>query len=73
MDGETALEMAWKSDLPKATSLRCVKHFKGNCKTELYKTGIQEKKSQKFFLDRVFKEMKRELLTLKTKKKLSRN
>ena len=53
-DGETALEMPWKSDLPKATSLRCVKHFEGNCKAELYKTGIWEKKSQKFFLDRVF-------------------
>lgn len=52
-DGETALEMAWKSDLPKATSLHCVKHFEGNCKAELYKIGIQEK-SQKFFLDRVF-------------------
>lgn len=75
MDGKTALEKAWKSDIPKATSLQCVKHFEGNCKAELHKIGIREKKSQKFFLTGClgFKERKKELLTLKTKKKLSRN
>lgn len=52
-DCETALEKTWKSDLLKATSLRCVKHFEGNCKAELHKIGIREK-SQKFFLDGVF-------------------
>lgn len=74
-DGETTLEMAWKSDLPKATSLRCVKHFEGNSKRELHKIGIREKKSQKFFLDRVFGVQGKEegLLTLRRKKKLSRN
>lgn len=46
--------MALKSDLPKATALRCVKHFEGNCKVALHKIGNWEKKSQKYFLDKVF-------------------
>ena len=53
-DGEEALDRAWKTDLTKATHLRCVKHFKGNCKQKLNEIGIRERKNQKFFLEKVF-------------------
>lgn len=53
-DGEAALDRAWKTELPKATHLRCLRHFKGNCQKKLRELGVREEKSQKFFLDKVF-------------------
>lgn len=53
-DGEAALDMAFKSDLQKATHLRCAKHFEGNCKSELTKIGIRGKSQQKMFLGEIF-------------------
>ena len=53
-DGEDTLDMAWNTDLQRAKHLRCVKHFEGNCKEELRRIGIREKKTQKFFLEKVF-------------------
>ncbi|KAJ7354914.1 hypothetical protein OS493_029023 [Desmophyllum pertusum] len=53
-DGEEELVRAWKSELPKATHLRCIRHFEGNCKQKLREIGIREAKSQKCFLNPVF-------------------
>lgn len=53
-DGEEALDRAWKTELPKATHLRCIRHFEGNCKQKLRDIGITEAKKQKFFLDEIF-------------------
>ena len=53
-DGEEELFCAWKTELPKATHLRCIRHFQSNCKEKLRETGIREAKSQKVFLDKVF-------------------
>ena len=53
-DGEAALDRAWKTELTKATYLRCLRHFKGNCQQKLRELGVREAKSQKFFLDKVF-------------------
>ena len=53
-DGEEEQLCAWKTELPKATHLRCIRHFQSNCKEKLRETGIREAKSQKIFLDKVF-------------------
>lgn len=53
-DGEEALDMAWKTDLPKARHLRCIKHFESNCKRQLNTIGIKEANKQNFFLGKVF-------------------
>lgn len=53
-DGEEALDIAWRTELPKARHLRCVKHFEGNCKQKLNDIGIKERNKQKFFLEKVF-------------------
>ena len=53
-DGEQALDKAWKTELPKARHLRCVKHFETNCKQKLHAIGIKEGSQQKFFLQNVF-------------------
>ena len=51
---EEALDKAWKTELPKARHLRCVKHFETNCKQKLHAIGIKEGSQQKFFLEKVF-------------------
>ena len=53
-DGEEALDKAWKTELPKARHLRCVKHFETDCKQKLHAIGIKEGSQQKFFLEKVF-------------------
>lgn len=53
-DGEDTLDKAWKTELPKARHLRCVKHFEGNCKQKLNAIGIKEGNKQRFFLENVF-------------------
>ena len=53
-DGEEKLFRAWKTELPKATHLRCIHYFQSNCKEKLRETGIREAKSQKVFLNKVF-------------------
>lgn len=53
-DGEEELVKAWKSEIPKAKHLRCVKHFENNCKDKLREIGIRETKLQKMFLNPVF-------------------
>ena len=53
-DGEEELFNAWKTELPKATHLRCIRHFQSNCKQKLQEIGIREAKAQKVFLDKVF-------------------
>ena len=53
-DGEEELFRAWKTELPKATHLRCIRHFQSNCKQKLREIGIREAKPQKVFLDKVF-------------------
>lgn len=79
-DGEEELDRAWKTELTKATHLRCIRHFEGNCKQKLCEIGISDAKNQKWFLEKVFgvpgkvtgvvdleskKEVKKEILTLK--------
>lgn len=79
-DGEEELDHAWRTELTKATHLRCIRHFKGNCKQKLHKIGISDAKSQKWFLEKVFgvpgkviaivdledkKEVKKEIVRLK--------
>ena len=53
-DGEEEPFRGWKTELPKATHLRCIHHFQSNCEEKLRETGIREAKSQKIFLDKVF-------------------
>ena len=75
-EGKTAVEMAWKSDLPKATSLRCVKHFESNsARQNCIRLEYGRRSCKSFSLTRClgYKEKKRELSTPKTKKKLSRD
>lgn len=47
-DEEEELDRAWKSELTKATHLRCIQHFEGNCKQKLREVGILDAKSQKW-------------------------
>ena len=54
-DGEEELFRTWKTELPKATHLRCIRPFQSNCKEKLCETGIREARSQKVFLDKVFR------------------
>ena len=56
-DGEDALDKAWRTEIPKARHLRCMKHFESNCKQKLNSIGIKEGKQQKFFLGKVFGEL----------------
>ncbi|CAB3989984.1 Mitogen-activated kinase kinase kinase A [Paramuricea clavata] len=51
---EEALDKAWKTELHHAKHIQCIKHFEGNCKQKLHKIGIQQKKDQKVFLEKVF-------------------
>ena len=53
-DGKEALDMAWKTDLPKARHLRCIEHFESNCKRQLNTIRIKEANKQNFFLGKVF-------------------
>ena len=34
-DGSDALDKAWRTEIPKARHLRCMKHFESNCKQKL--------------------------------------
>lgn len=43
-DGEEELFHAWKTELPKATHLRCTCHFENNSKQKLLEIGIREAK-----------------------------
>ena len=52
--GEEELVPAWKTELPKATHLRCIRHFEGNCKQKLREIGIRDAKSQSCFLNPIF-------------------
>ena len=45
-DGEEEPFRGWKKELPKATHLRCIRHFQSNCREKLRETGIREAKSQ---------------------------
>ena len=53
-DGEEGLDIIWRTELPKARHLNCVKHFESNCKQKLNDIGIKERNKQKFFLEKVF-------------------
>lgn len=61
-DGETTLEMVWKSDLPKATSLRCVKHLKAIPRENSTKLEYGRRSRKSFFLTGClgYKEKKRD-------------
>ena len=54
-DREEELDCAWRTELPKAIHLRCIRHFEGNCKQKLCEIRITETKYQKFFLDEIFR------------------
>ena len=56
-DGEDALDKAWRTEIPKARHLRCMKHFESNCKQKLNSIGIKEGKQQKIFLRKVSGEL----------------
>ncbi|PIK57067.1 hypothetical protein BSL78_06007 [Apostichopus japonicus] len=53
-DGEVGLFQAFESDIPLAKHLRCFKHFENNCREKLRSIGIQARKDQRFFLQKVF-------------------
>ena len=38
--GEEELVPAWKTELPKATHLWCIRNFEANCKQKLCEIGI---------------------------------
>ena len=53
-DGEAALHHAFEEQLKNSQSLRCFKHFEGNCKDKLKQLRVSSVTDQKYFLDKTF-------------------